>query len=144
MTATTLKILIAIFMIAHGWVHYSLTTVPISQPGALHTPYWPSWWRTHVDATWPASRLGLPPAVVRTFGWLLWLIVVAAYMAAGLGLVGLPGLNSIWQGAAVTGSVASLILLGFYWHPWLVAGVVIDLALLVALRTWWPQTLFSA
>jgi hypothetical protein len=143
MTATTHKILIAIFMIAHGLVHYSLATVPVPQPGAMHTPFWPSWWRTHVDATWPASRLGLPATAVRTLGWLLWLVVVAAYAAAGLGLVGLPGLNGIWQGAAAIGSVASLILLGFYWHPWLVMGGLIDLALLVALRAGWPPALFS-
>jgi hypothetical protein len=39
LSPSTLRILIAVFLIAHGLVHYSLTTVPIPASGALRTPF---------------------------------------------------------------------------------------------------------
>ena len=143
MSAPTLRILIAFFLIAHGWMHYSLTTVPVPAPGALRTPFWPSWWRDAVDAKWLASQMGLSTGLVRTAGWILWLATVVGFTLAGLGLSGLPGFQAIWQAAAVFGAVASLLLLGFYWHPWLVLGVVINAAVLVSLWQQWPSALFT-
>lgn len=141
MSASTLRILIAVFLIAHGLVHFSLTTVPVPAPGALRTPFWPSWWREAVDPTWLASRTGLPNGVVRAFGSLLWAAVVLGLTLAGLGLMGIPVLNSTWQTTAVLGAVASLILLALYWHPWLVIGLMIDIAVLISLWQQWPVAL---
>jgi len=144
MPATTLRILIAIFLIAHGLVHMSLSNVPLPEPGGLHTPFWPSWWRQNVDPTWPAARLGLSADLVRTLGWVLWLLVMACFVIAGLGVLGFPLLNQVWQPVAVGASVLSLVLLGLYWHPWFVAGPVLDAAILIAIRASWPAALFPA
>jgi hypothetical protein len=144
MSATTLRILIALILIAHGLVHVSLTTVPTPQPGAIRTPFWPGWWRDAVDSQWLASRIGLAPQTVRALGALLWLVTLAGFTLAGLGLAGLPGVNAIWQPAALVGAAASLLLLVFYWHPWLVMGAAIDLAVLAALWQHWPVSLFRA
>jgi hypothetical protein len=144
MSATTLRILIAAFLIAHGWIHYSLTTVPVPAPGALQTPFWPSWLRPDTDPKWPISRMGLPAGLVRNFGSILWLATVAGFCLAGLGLFGIPGLKVIWQGAAIFGAAASMLLLGFYWHPWLVMGAIIDLAALTAIWQEWPAALFTS
>ncbi len=143
MSPSTLRILIALFLIAHGLVHYSLTTVPVPAPGALRTPFWPGWWRGNVDPLWPANNLGLPAQAVILIGCGLWLAVLAGFSLAGLGLMGIPGLSTIWQTAAIVGAAASLILLGLYWHPWLVMGVVINLGVLVSLWKQWPAALFS-
>ena len=143
MSASTLRIYLALFLIAHGLMHYSLTTVPLPKPGELRTPFWPAWWRSAVDPLWPASRLGLPETFVRLLGCALWLAATAGFALAGLGLLGVPGLNSIWGGAVVFSSAASLLLLGLYWHPWLVMGVVISLGLLVALWQHFPTWLYA-
>jgi hypothetical protein len=143
MSASTLRILIALFLIAHGLVHYSLTTVPVPAPGALRTPFFPSWWRTDVDSNWLASLIGLPDNLVRTFGWLLWVALLVAFALGGLGLIGVPGLNSIWQTLLIFGSVISLILLAFYWHPWLVLGVLINLVVMVCIWRQLPAFLFQ-
>ncbi len=133
----------AAFLIAHGLVHYSLTTVPVPAPGALHTPFWPAWWRKAIDPTWPAARLSLPPAVVRLLGSALWVGVLAGFALAGLGVLGLPALNAAWPVLTVVAAVLSLILLVFYWHPWLVIGVLLNLGLLAAVWAHWPPALFS-
>lgn len=139
MSPTVLRIIIALFLIAHGWMHYSLTTVPLPKPGELHTPFWPGWKRSAVDATWPASRLGLPDATVRWLGCVLMLAATLRFALAGLGLLGIPGLHSIWQGMVIFSSAASLILLALYWHPWLVMGVVISLGAVLAIWQHWPD-----
>ncbi len=143
MPASTLKSLIALFLVAHGLVHYSLTTVPVPAPGALRTPFWPNGKRSNVDPLWPVSRLGLPAQVVRLIGWVLCLAALAGFALSGLGLIGLPGLSAIWQGMAIFAAAASLILLALYWHPWLVMGVAISLGVLASLWQHWPTTLFS-
>ncbi len=143
MSPTTLRIVIALFLIAHGLVHFSLTTVPVPAPGGLRTPFWPAWWRDATDPLWLASRLGLTPDAVRTIGWLLWAAVLASFSLSGLALIFAPAQTAIWQAAAITGACASLILLVFYWHPWLVFGGLINLAVFVSLALHWPSALFA-
>jgi hypothetical protein len=87
--------------------------------------------------------MGLSNNVVRGLGSALWLLTVAGFALAGLGLLGVPGLNQIWQGTAILGATASLLLLAFYWHPWLIAGVLINLAVYAGLALHWPKSLFS-
>ena len=143
MNPSQVRILIAVLMIAHALVHVSLTYVPVPQPGALRTPYWPSWWRANTDPDWLASRIGLGTDAVRTFGWLLWVGLLAAFVLGGLGLLGVPVLNTVWQLMAIVGSLLSLALLVFYWHPWLVFGAVLNAAFLVAIWQQWPAAIFS-
>lgn len=72
MNTTLIRILFSLFLMAHGLLHMSLATVPVPEPSGLRTPFFPAWWREALDPKWPASRLGLPPQVVRTLGWLRW------------------------------------------------------------------------
>lgn len=130
MNPTTVRILFALFILAHGWVHMSLAQVPVPQPGALRTPSFPAWWRSGVDPSWPASRFGFSSETTRTLGWVLWLVVVILYTLGTVALVFFPAVTAVWQGLAVGASAFSLVLLGLYWHPWLPVGVIIDLALL--------------
>ena len=41
MQTNTLKVIIAVFFIAHAFIHISLTWVPIPKPGAMRTPFFP-------------------------------------------------------------------------------------------------------
>jgi predicted exporter len=52
-------------------------------------------------------------------------------------------LNTVWQLMAIVGSLLSLALLVFYWHPWLVFGAVLNAAFLVAIWQQWPAAIFS-
>ena len=143
MSTYSTRILIALFLIAHGWIHYSLTKVPTPAPDALRTPFWPGLGRADIDPLWLASRLGLAPATVRVIGIILWIATVAGFCIAGLALIILPGQPMIWQTTAVFGATASLLLLIFYWHPWLVMGVLINLAVYASTALHWPAALFT-
>jgi hypothetical protein len=60
-------------------------------------------------------------------------------VAAALSVAGLAP-ASLFVGAIAAASVASLVLLGLFFHPWLALGLVIDLALLWAtfVAAWRP------
>ena len=144
MNPATLRIIFGVFLIAHGLMTMSLATVPVAAPGALHTPFFPAWWRTNVDSTWPVARLGLSDAFVRTTGWVLWLTIMILFVAAGAGLLGIPCLDSLWQPLAAIGAGFSLLLLGFYWHPWLILGVLINIFILLGVFAGWFIRWFPA
>jgi hypothetical protein len=78
--------------------------------------------------------------MLRTLGTVLWLAATLAFGAAGLGILGIPGLHLWWRTMTLFGAAFSLALLGLYWHPMLALGVVIDLGIFVALL-WahWPS-----
>lgn len=138
-----IRTLFALFLIAHGLITMSLATVPVPAPGALRTPYFPAWWRENVDSNWPISRLGLNPGLTRTTGWLLWLAALILFAGAGLGVLGVPLLSALWQPLAGIAAVLSLVLLVFYWHPWLVLGVVLNMGMLAGIYTGWFTSWFS-
>ena len=143
MNPNLIRIIIAIFLIAHGWIHYSLTYVPTPKPGELRTPFWPSWQRSATDPAWLSVRLGFSNPLVRGLGSALWLLTLACFCLAGLGLLGIPGLQQTWMAAAGLGAVASLLLLVLYWHPWLFVGAAINVVVLAGLAVRWPQFLFA-
>jgi len=144
MNTSLFRVLIALFLVAHGLVHVTMAVVPLPQPGAQRTPFWPSWWRSAVDPAWPISRLVANTGVVRGLGTLLWLAAVIGFAAAGLGLLGVPGLRAGWVTLAVGAAAASLLMHVFYWHPWLVVGGLLDLAVLAAIRMNWPAAFFAS
>ena len=143
MNPNTLRILFSVFLIAHSLVTMSLANVPVPAEGAIHTPYLPAWWRNNVDSSWPASRLGLPEGLVRTTGWILWMAALVLFIAASLGLLGIPGLSAIWQMMATVAAIMSLILLILYWHPWLFIGVLLNLGILVGVYAGWFTRWFT-
>jgi hypothetical protein len=123
---------------------FSLTTVAAPKPGEIHTPFWPGWWRPEVDSQWLAVRLGLAPDAVHLMGSILWMLALAGFTLGGLGILGVPLLNSLWISVSVIAAAASLILLLFFWHPWLVMGVLINMGVLLAVWQSWPAALFAA
>jgi hypothetical protein len=137
MNSTTLRLLIGIFLVVHGFMTMSLATVPVPAQGSIHTPYFPAWWRPNIDGTWPASRLGLPDGMIRIVGSILCLTALIGFAFAGAGLLGLPGLNSLWQIFAAAGAFNSLILLALYWHPWLFIGLLLNISILVGIFAGW-------
>lgn len=143
MNPNTFRILFVLFLVAHGYIHMSLAKVPVSQPGALRTPFFPAWWRDNVDPAWPVSKLGIAPQTTRTMGWVLWALTLAGYVLAGAALLFAPAQPALWQACAAAASLLSLALLGLYWHPWLPVGVLIDLALLAVVFLHWPALPFA-
>ncbi len=128
---TNLRIFLAIFLLAHGFIHASLSWVPAPKPGELKTPFFPAWWNNQTDPSWPIQKLGLSQSIVQNIGWSLWLLTCVAAVVAVLGL--LLQLPQLWIPAIGTMAVISIILILAYWHPWYPIGLAIDLALLASL-----------
>lgn len=118
-----IELLVAGFLLAHAAIHVGfIAPAPAATADGQAWPF-------ATDRAWPATRLGVDHSLLR------WLVVaLVAVTIAGYALAALTAIEvlptAIWPAAIAIGSVASLGLLAACFHPWLVLGVVIDVALL--------------
>ena len=127
-----LQAIFGIFLIAHGLVHAGLAAAPRPDiPDAKPFTFWTS-------SSWLLTGLG--ESFSRPAGTVLWIASTLLFVAAGLGVLGLPGLRDIWAGLTVAGAITSLLLLLLFWHSWLVIGLVINIGLLLVVLVfdWTP------
>lgn len=128
-----LSIVVALLLAAHGLVHaLFLSPRPPDEPEAAEWPF-------DLTRSWVLAPLGFLPRAMRTFGVALLVVLVAGYVAAAVGLLGI--LPALFVPGIVVGSVGSLVMLGLYFHRWLLLGVAIDIVLLwaVLLNGWRPD-----
>lgn len=111
-----MKTLIGLFLIAHGLLHASYLTPKPDDPNYPFT----------FDKSWFAHLVG---DVSTPLGIGLTLLVVGSFALAGLGVLGIPGLENTWKLFTTVGAIASTLLLGLFWHPWLILGFVINAVL---------------
>jgi hypothetical protein len=117
------KFVLAFFLIAHGLIHLGYMTPAPPDP---RYPF-------SLSKSWLITGVGLEESAVRTLGTVLGIVTVIACVLAGLAAAGFIVSQAWWLPLTVVASGASLLLLVLFWHPWLVLGVVIDVAFLVAL-----------
>ena len=123
---------LGLFLIFRGIIHGSyLLRQPVGKPGA------PAW-SFRVDRSSLLSGMGVGSTAVRTLGQLLAELTVVGFLVASGGL--LVG-QDWWWAAALLGAGCSLLLLVLYYHPWLLVGMAISSALMIAL-IWldWPSS----
>jgi hypothetical protein len=131
-----MKVLIAIFLLGHAGIHAAfLTPRPQATAGG---PEWPF----ELGRSWLLGPIGLDFGLVRVLGYALVAATLGGFALAALATMGLLPAG-LWGAGVALGSVASLALLGLFFHPWLVLGVAIDLVLLwaVLIQTWTPEGL---
>lgn len=121
-----LVILFGIFLIWHGAIHGLWL---IKGPS---DPKWP--FTTQHSPLLPFLSAG----VLRGLSWVLVVAIVAMYLLAALGLWGVPGLVAIWRGLAIAASALSIAACAVFWNNQLVAGPVIDLAIIELVAWGWP------
>lgn len=118
-------LLVALFLAAHGLLHASFVSPrPAPTSGG---PEWP------FDLAHSAilGSIGVGEAGSRAIGVALLAVIVLGYVVAALAVVGI-GPAAMFVPSIVTGTVASLVMLALFFHPWLVLGIVIDVVLLAA------------
>ncbi|MFL5679896.1 MAG: hypothetical protein ACJ77B_04785 [Chloroflexota bacterium] len=132
------RLAFAAFLVAHGLIHVSF--VAPRPPATAGGPEWPF----DLGRSWVLSPLGADPSVCRLLGIALLACTVAAFALAALATIGVAP-TAVWAPAVIAGAVASVALLGVFFHPWLALGVVIDVALLWAalVNRWAPDALAS-
>lgn len=131
------RIVFALFIVAHGLIHASYVA-PRPAPTA-GGPAWPF----ELGRSWLLSPLGVTESVLRPLGIGLAILAVAAFALAGLATLGIVLPVGAWQPLVVGGAIASLALLGLFFHPWLVLGIAIDLVLVGVIwrADWTPEGL---
>ena len=109
------------FLIAHGLIHPAVWSTP--KPTDDKAPFNPS-------HSWLLGNVrGLASALAIT--------VAVLYVIAGIGVFVEA---SWWQALTVATSVVSLALMLLTFNPWLLAGIAIDAALIVAVALFdWPS-----
>ena len=115
------RIGIGFLLVIHGFAHWQITTAWGSKPA---------------EYSWLLSNRGLSVASLHSLGNVLWIVVLLAFIDAGIVLfVGWPW----WRMLAIASSVVSLLAIGLFWQPNMVIGVLVDVGILVALL-WvhWP------
>lgn len=114
----------------HGLIHLGFVS-----PRPVPSPTAPPWPFDLADG--PLARSGRITAErLLSVGRTLVLAVLVGYALAILGALGIMGGSAFPAGVAI-GSVASLALLLARAHPWLVLGMVVDVALLVLVAAGW-------
>ncbi len=131
------RLVIAGLLLAHAAIHAGFVSKrPPEKPGA---PRWP----LDLEKSWVLNRLGAPPGVRRLLGLALVAATIGGFVLAALATVGILPAGA-WGATVAVGSLASLALLVIGFHPWLVAGVAIDVLLLwVALVAAWTPDLIA-
>ena len=127
---------LGVFLVGHGLTHASyLARPPAPKAGA---PAWPF----DLRRSRLLEAVGLRAAPPRPLAAGLVAVTVGAYARAGAAALGLVP-PEVWTAAVATGSLASLTVLGLWFHPWLALGVAIDLVLLYAalIAGWTPATI---
>jgi hypothetical protein len=133
-----LKLFLAAFLFLHGALHLSyLAPRPPARPGG---PEWPF----TLERSWLLASSTVAPELTRMLGIALVVATLAAFTLAAAAMLGIiPG--ALWPVGVALGAGSSLAMLVLFFHPWLMIGVVIDLALLmvVLFTRWGPETLGS-
>lgn len=126
--------IVAIFLILHGLVHAILALVP-----DLHAPEEES--SRFFFRSWLLSRLGLSESVAKPIAIILTAIATIGFIATGLALLDLLVPFDWWRNLAIASAAVSLLLYFIFWHRYLIAGIVIDFAILVSLIffNWTPD-----
>ena len=116
------KLAVAAFLIAHGMIHTGFVS-----PRPARTAGGPEW-PFSLSTSWVLRPLGVPADLTRLLGVALVAATCGGFaLAAVAALASLP--EAIWVTSVLVGAVASAAVLLLFFHPWLIVGLAIDVAL---------------
>lgn len=123
------RLLLAGFFVAHGWIHAAIYALPPDpdKPPPFDVKHSWALGAAHV-AEHPAHTLAL---------WFAW-ITTALFVVSGIVLL---ADSEAWIPVAAAGATAGLLLKGLFYNRWLTAGVLIDVGVLWAAYSGWPESL---
>ena len=133
------KILLGLLLTLHGLMHAGLAATKM--PGDPERKP-----ETFFLRSRPLSALGLSEAGSHFTGLVLASLAALGFTASGFGLFGVPFLATSWRAITVESAVVSTLLILLFWHPLLVIGVMVDIAILASplWLQWPPPSLFGS
>lgn len=123
------RLITAVFLIAHGLIHPAIYVVP--QDDRKPQPFDPG-------RSWALAAAHVAELPARSTGRVLSVMTAGVFTIAGVALL---ADWSLWVPLAASGAVAGLLLKSLFFNPWLIVGVAIDLGVLWAASAGWPASL---
>ena len=118
------------FLVLHGlitsFIGFGAVTSPSGAPLAM--PAWMAWWPGPFGRSWAFEALGLGGGA-SVVGGLVWLAAGLALIGGGLGWLGIGPLVEARYALLVGGAALGLLALALYFHPFYLAAVLINLAI---------------
>ena len=123
------RLLLAVFLVAHGFIHGAMWTIPPDPKKPA--PFDPK-------HSWALSAAHVARHPARTLALLLAWMTAVVFGASGIALL---ADSTLWVPLAVTGAATGLVLKALFFNTWLIVGVAIDVAVLWAASAGWPESL---
>ncbi len=126
-------LLLAGLLVAHAAIH-AMFLAP-QPPATASDQTWPF----QLDHSWVLDRVGVDIGPRRVVAIGLLVVTLVGFGSAALAALQI-GPAALWVSGATVGAVGSMALLLMFFHPWLVLGLAIDVAILIAVRglDWTP------
>ena len=118
------------FLVLHGLITSFIGFGAVSNPNAaaMAVPAWMAWWPGPFGRSWVIDALGLGSGAA-IVGGLIWLAAGLSLFAGGLGWLGVGPLEEQRLPLLVGGAALGLVAVGLYFHPFYLAAVLIDVAI---------------
>lgn len=125
-----MQVLVGGFLILHGFITTAIGYGAVTGPNAapMSMPVWMGWWPGPFGRSWAFEALGMGGGAAMV-GGLIWLAAGLALVGGGLGWLGFGPLAELRHTLLVGGAVLGLVALALYFHPFYVAAVLINVAI---------------
>lgn len=126
----TMRILAVLFLV-HGLISGAQSFSGFSPKGGVANPAWMAWWPARLGQSWLFEQMGLTSRGAYVLTGVVWLLIMAGFLVAGVALWANPARPG-WGIWAAWSAILSLVVLAVYLHPWYAGAVLLNLAILVA------------
>jgi len=119
------NLLIGAFLIGHGLVHWVYIA---PEPNVPEAELW-----SFMTNRWLVTKAGVDQRFALMLGIVLMGLITVGFAASGIGLI---VSWEAWRILAIGSAVVSLLLLGLFWHNWMIAGPVLNLGIILLALYW--------
>jgi hypothetical protein len=121
-------------LVLHGVItsFIGFGTVSSSNAAPMAMPGWMAWWPGPFGRSWAFDALGFGSGAA-VIGGVIWLAAGVALIGGGLGWLGVGPLAELRNVLLFSGAVLGLVALALYFHPFYLAAVLIDIAIIALL-----------
>ena len=120
-----LQILIGIFLILHGMVHWVFAApqekVPDAKPFSVLT------------GRWLVKKAGLNQAIALKLGIALMILATIGFAVSGIALL---SSQEWWVIPAIPTAAVSILFIALYWDKWMFGGVLLNIGIIVLALLW--------
>jgi hypothetical protein len=121
-----LQILIGIFLILHGMVHWVYAAPQEKEPDA-NKPF------GVLTGRWLVKKAGLNQSVALKLGIALMILATVGFAVSGIALLCSQGW---WSISAIPTAAVSLAFLALYWDRWMFGGALLNIGIIVLALLW--------